>query len=652
MKHNDVPQLDDVQHSHVEHHGSHQLYGPNDSLPCSTGQEGYVTKRTMNSNDEHGLSARLVARLEEIGVSIAAWLHFLAWFVGSPFDYIRRKLGEGWQTVQNRVRLRPSLLVAHLAGDLFVGTGCQYDREHRKYRTPCFVIDLDHKGNHLDLTRRLALEHDLLDRYDRVVAALGQPGHLFRSSDSYGLHLYYFFDRPVDLYSLRTSDGSDGAIVRLLAAQGLRPQQGRLELFPGSAAKGRGPQGRVRLPFGLESRLLDHKTFEPMAGPGAGPNLDQSLRLFEEEDVHILSADALIARGQALGSGVRGFAPSERDARTGRQRNRVFGGLATGHSAEYVERLLAVGLTEAGEVNRAASALAFYFRFELDMDRHQAADALVTWLDSHHNNQSITYNASPARARQEVLGVVTRVFAGAHSPWLPMPGLSEFEATSVLALLGNETEACDTLTGDELHQYKLECFGFETLRLAKQHVVSHIAAVLARTGGDSLDDSRVPQHEIATVWPDRSRPVFIVPSPKVLREGRRRAGQRFLKGVGRDRRPALWRAVKNVGLFTLERAASERAGRWATYRVRLDFGALSASPSRSFHCVESAIVAYVPRCDQRARYGTEYRCRKIRKAAEQSPSNQPADATVRRVEGAIAKALRSAALKEDDRDVA
>ena len=59
----------------------------------------------------------------------------------------------------------------------------------------------------------------------------------------------------------------------------------------------------------------------------------------------------------------------------------------------------------------------------------------------------------------------------------------------------------------------------------------------------------------------------------VRQESERGGG--FLRGIGRDGRWALWRALRAAGVFRLERAASKQAQRAATYRVRLDFGALS-----------------------------------------------------------------------------
>ena len=59
------------------------------------------------------------------------------------------------------------------------------------------------------------------DRYELVGDCLGAPSFVFRSSNSMGLHLYYFLDQAVALHDFRNpSKLITGILERLLAASG------------------------------------------------------------------------------------------------------------------------------------------------------------------------------------------------------------------------------------------------------------------------------------------------------------------------------------------------------------------------------------------------------------------------------------------------
>jgi hypothetical protein len=118
---------------------------------------------------------------------------------------------------------------------------------------------------------------------------------------------------------------------------------------------------------------------------------------------------------------------------------------------------------------------------------------------------------------------------------------------------------------------------------------------------------------IAAIWPDRTRPEFIVPMPVNLREGRGRSRSGFLKGIGRDLRWSLWRAIKQVELFRLYRPACNLRSvkRWATYLVSLDFGALS-DDALVYKTLDAFVAKALTRDERRARY-TSYRCKRLAK---------------------------------------
>jgi hypothetical protein len=164
------------------------------------------------------LTKRQKRQLAAIGVSVADFEFFLR-FVGHGFSFITKREGRDW-SLHHRTPLNNSLLVSHLSGRRWVGTGCRWDSAARRFVTDYVVIDLDHQGD----------ADDLIDRYDRVVGALGAPTFVFRSSENGGLHLYYLLTQPVELHRLRRPSGRYGAVIELLAAHDLIEANGSVEV--------------------------------------------------------------------------------------------------------------------------------------------------------------------------------------------------------------------------------------------------------------------------------------------------------------------------------------------------------------------------------------------------------------------------------------
>jgi hypothetical protein len=185
------------------------------------------------------LTKRQKRQLAAIGVSVDAFAFFQR-FVGHDFSFITKREGRDWALARHRTPLNNSLLVSHLSGRRWVGTGCRWDAAVRRFVTDYIAIDLDHHGD----------IEDLVDRYDRVVRALGAPTFVFRSSENGGLHVYYFLTEPVELHRLRRPNARYGAVVELLAAHDLIEANGSVEVYPRGHYRVRGTQNRLRLPFG------------------------------------------------------------------------------------------------------------------------------------------------------------------------------------------------------------------------------------------------------------------------------------------------------------------------------------------------------------------------------------------------------------------
>jgi hypothetical protein len=626
--------------SEVQEH--HHLAGPNASNVLTASGNQYVTSIVPTiPTSEVSLTEKAKDRLTMIGLAIIDFAFFVARFIGHRWQYIERVPDGGWFSAGRRP-LDDWRLVRHLAGDIVIGTGCRYDRDRQSLCTPYVVIDVDHNGD--DADQRL--------RYDGVVAALGAPTYVVRSSSSGGLHVYYFLTRAEHLHALRSFDGRNGDVIRLLAAQGLREEKGRIEVYPRGQYKHRGQQSRIRAPFGAGSCLLDGLTLQPIAGTGV-PSLLLAREQFESGAVRVVDPGEWIAARRALPPDAAPVANTPLPAPKADPRpvvaerpNRRAGQAPSGHDAVKVENYLTHGLTSPRQLNAAATALAFHFRFGLRLDRDEATARVLVWLDSHHNGQSRTYNASPKKARQQVAGVVERVYETVRpktkrttTDWVPVAGLSEFEVRTILAAFASDGEACDHSTGEPLDRYKLQKFAFELVRLAKSYVLTVISAAL-RESGDQMGATR----GVSSVLPDRTQPVFVVAVPFRLREGRGRSGTGFLAGISRDSRWRLWRAIQAVGLFELHRPASKRANRAATYRVRLDFGALSHD-APTFPTIDAALVRCLTRDERRARY-TKYRCAELERTTPDdakccSTESDPASAL-------IARTLRSATNATED----
>jgi hypothetical protein len=482
-------------------------------------------------------------RLVRLGLSPNDLGFFVERFVGHPWEFGSRRVGDGdggWRLF-SRYPLTARDLVRHLAGERWVATGARRDPKGSGHIASYFVADIDHTGDFADL----------FDRFDRVVAAFGRPTLVFRSSESGGLHVYWFLTGPVDLHRLRPPHNG-GLLRTLLAAHGLPEAGGRVELFPRGSYRRHGVQARLRLPFGAQCRLLDPEELVQVNGSAAS-DLLHVRELFDAKEPRLVSIDDLASRltstpRRAFPRAVRGHPPR----------------LIKGTGVD-VARLEALGLTGAGQMHAAMFSYGIYLRGQ-GLTESEVRATLHDRLEQWHNGVSSTYNRSRSDAHAEVDQIVTDLFAVERRPrdWVPLPGLSETEVRWIVEGTRATAALVDPKTGEllarspEASRYKLQLFLFHVYNQAKQFVLTEARESYGVTGS---------VYAMRAVWPDPNMPEFVVPRPYYLVDK--------MRGVSRSAYPALKRAAEAAGLLTPERPPSAALHRAETCRVRLDFCALS-----------------------------------------------------------------------------
>jgi hypothetical protein len=527
------------------------------------------------------LTKRQKRQLAAVGISMADFAFFRR-FIGHNFSFITKKEGRDW-SLHQRVPLNNALLVSHLLGRRWVGTGCRWDASVRRFVTDYVAIDLDQRGD-ID---------DLIARYDRVLAALGPPTFVFRSSEYGGLHLYYLLAEPIELHRLRRPDGRHGAVMELLAAHDLIESNGSIEVYPRGHYRVRGTMNRLRLPFGRGCTLLDPDSLLPYARAKAARSLEVARQFFEDEKVELTDATAWVRRSREVGT--RPVAP--RKPRTTSLTPTTSG------SAPDTQRLRNDGLTAAKQFNAAILALAIELRRQ-DIPKDVASQDLCDWIDRHHNGRSRTYNRSRLLAHAEIGRIVGRVYARhVRRTWTAIRPLSKHQFRDLTRRLDGDFAIADPKTGELLKRYRVEQVAFELKRKGKQWVETMGQAQYDRVRRElphvEPGAPEFVQEVLARCkpfWPDPTVPEFVVPVPYTLRANLDFISERAVW--------APWRAVTTAGVFRPNRRASAWDQRAATYRVSLDFGAYdNAEP---YDDVAVAIGAAFNADELRSRYSRHY----------------------------------------------
>jgi hypothetical protein len=484
-----------------------------------------------------------LGRLTRLGISEADFDYFRDTYVGDRFTFVRRRVGSLKHRTVDKRPLSNSELIRHLEGEAWYYTGCAPST--RGHVATWFLVDLDSHQN----------PSDLWQRYDRIAQVFGYPHLLHRSSTSGGLHLRYFLDVPRRLEDLRRPTGDGGLLIDLLQAAGLEERPGRVELYPRGKYK-TGTQNRIRLPFGAGSRLLD--PFDPGVPLTCSAIDDLKLAARLERDGKIPRWRAPAAPPERSGTRYQRASPCRPRRRTTARGPRP-----------ATAALRHGGLHEAGEFNGAIFRLAQDLAYQ-GMGHGDAERTLHEWLDNHHNGSSNTYNASPAKAHEEVAAVVARVYASYRPIRPPRPRLSVADLSRIVNATWEDSAVTDPTTGVIYPRLKVQRYLAKIHIAAEQWVLGRASSALGMTWHEvrtqCLAKGVVPDpypEDLAAIWPDSRVPAFIVPIPYRLRC--------VLEGTSERQQWSFWRIACASGLLRAVRCASAWGHRAATFELRLDF---------------------------------------------------------------------------------
>lgn len=263
-----------------------------------------------------------------------------------------------WKTVKSYAR--DPLIDRHLHDRAIVGL------PFPEY-TDVLVLDFDNHDPARDRTK------DIRRVLDRVQDQIGE-GVVFRSSDSGGAHAYFNLDGVYHRDDIRAY-GHD--VLRRVQSH---RNPVRVDVYPSGSV--------LRLPLGKGSAYLD-SAFNPIEDKREALHaaLDaRSLLLAESPLIHIVNDRAALVR-EALHNA--GLSREPRPARGG-------------HS-ETVARLLAQGITSAGQTNEAIRYVAAHAVFYgMHPDPLSAVQWVIEWMDKHHNGNSRDWSNDRERMRVKI----------------------------------------------------------------------------------------------------------------------------------------------------------------------------------------------------------------------------------------------------------
>lgn len=176
-------------------------------------------------------------RLDNAGITNEQIKYYWKTFVkGHHRNWQRRKFDSVWWFCKRKngaiIPLSKYTVIRHLLGEYWIA-------KEMAGKTDYFVIDLDFDS-----------ENPLGNRYDVITKIFPNPIPL-RSSESGGIHLYYFLDW------MYWKTEIPKMIMGLLTKNGISLSPGFIELFPGTI-------NHLRLPLGMDSVILAPKTLLPL----------------------------------------------------------------------------------------------------------------------------------------------------------------------------------------------------------------------------------------------------------------------------------------------------------------------------------------------------------------------------------------------------
>ena len=388
------------------------------------------------------------------------------------------------------------LLRRHLAQEIALAAYARVEPDAdgtRRCVTRHVCIDLDTSGDDTE---------DLRARMRRVVAALGDPTFVV-SSPSGGAHVLYLLSAPARPFDLRAPRSRDGAVVRLLEAQGLALEAGRVEVYPAGRMIDEG-ENVCRLPFGVGSWLLDPVDLDPLAPGRQGVDALRWVReRLADGALPVVDAADWIAAADALPRPV----PRRAAAAPSTSRLRE----AERHAAPFAD-----GLREFGTRERATAAQAFLWQAQ-GVAEQDAVARIREWLPAHHNGKSRTWNRTrnTERLLREAEGTVRRVYRwcrahGVVSARVAEPLQTRAESAALVAWVMDPARCVDPRTGRPLDPWRALTHGIALLRRTMQEVLTQVRdrPACKRDGRRGL---------LGRAWPDFADPTACVPIPHALR---------------------------------------------------------------------------------------------------------------------------------------
>lgn len=561
-----------------------------DSPAPPSRERAFSNARPLPLNDKQR------TRLATLGLTADEYEAFCSAFVGRPFDFNRKRAGQEWRPVQRRgqqrgVGLGAGHLLGHLEGDHSIGTRARWDAGRRRTWTPWFLIDLD-------------AGPDLCQRYGKITRLLGKPTFVWRSSESKGLHLYYWLSEPVELYELRHDNGVRGLLLDVLERAGIPEKDGLVEVYPRGSTRRYGFQKAIRLPCGRGSMLLDPDDLSPLhSGHASGCHGWLGRRADLRFVLDRLATGEHTTHSVASLTALRDALPKPETPIRRRSGRRAPDALP------YLEH----GLERAGQLGVAVYAVARHF-WRAGYSEAGARQQTHDWLDAMHNGRSRTYNKNPAGAHRRASDAVTSAFKdGPFVGYAPLPALSAWEARSIILPTLAPGACVDPLTGRAMKPYDVQTFLWRVAQAAKQWETAELGRVyIDQTGGIvGGKQERVARRVVsaaAETWPDPSRPEFIIQQPRSYRESFDRVNPRNLA--------ALQRIADRLGVCGQlpGYVPGKGFGHCLKYRVRLDFGAIDGIDG-AFASLDHALAVLLSPAEKCRTYTRHTRAKIVRAGA-------------------------------------
>lgn len=244
-------------------------------------------------------------------------------------------------------------VVRHLTGEFWIA-------KQAPGITDFFVIDLDYDEG-----------SDIHERYRAVCGVFGVPV-VVRSSNSMGLHLYYFLQYRMERFELGETIGL------LLENAGVELSGGLVETFPGTI-------DHLRLPLGLDSLVLDPVNLQTV-GLMPGDSIE-----WMAEAERITLPQSSIPVNKSRSSATISSGPNSK-------------------RMKMCEQILHTGITKLGTRNEIELLLVQYFMYDLNMNDDEIEDRMTEFFDAQeYDHKSKEWRDSPNLVLNRIPSIISNL---------------------------------------------------------------------------------------------------------------------------------------------------------------------------------------------------------------------------------------------------